>query len=1047
MSKPGWVLGPGAVGVAGDAHGPITVNINYGAFDGLREAIFDPSSLAKTLDLRHFTGREWLIAKIDDYIAAHPDGSYVIIRAEAGVGKSTLAAHLVWTRSCAYHFTRLDGARDPIQARRSLAAQLIGAWQLIGVTGITQDGSFPARADRLEWLGDVLKAAAERRDKLKPEAPIVLVVDGLDEADPPVKGQDNGIPLGLPNPNELPRGVYIVATTRFGVEIPLLYDDSEGWYEIVVDGPDNLEDMRRYLAAAVAGPTAQPGLVSLLAEHCVDPLWFAGELAKRCGGVWIYLRYVLEAILRRHRDPGDLESLPSGLIGYYLQQVQQWQRHDTWATAGRRILAVLAAWQRPATLAELADVCDADRDTLHEWLDGRLRSFLDVGWDDQRKSRYAIRHQSLRDLFSTAGRDDKAPWEPTRDVLREAFAEANALLAAFHRREAKRWSENSRTLAYARYEALDHLFQARRHLWFVPQEERPADEVTDATEIAGLIMGVRLEVLEPAAVGEPGTLLAIAAITRYLTDATDPSQWGFASFIEEPSFYSGMQMVSYLSNINDPALAAHDVAARIADRLNLLDDDEIIEQALADMRKAVRGRLAEAGPEQRDESCMRLADLLTHAGELTEAEWFFREALAIRHRRAQANPGEVAAQLGLGSCYEKLGRTLTKDTESPDFGRLAEGRDLLQKALAIKARIQGNDEETLNLATYLAALCEFHADTLRDRREPAQARPLYARAVEIREQFFSPSDPEVASSLSRLVWLLLDQGELAEARPLCERALRISEREHGPDSEETADKINQLAWLAHDQGEYAEARLLYERALRIRERAKGSGKSNVATALHNLALLLFDQGEYDQARALFERSLEIQETVKPDHPDTAITLCCLGRVLIQQGEAALAEPLLVRALRMSEEKQGPDHAHNAHHLSDLARLRLAQQSPEEAVQLLERALEIAERTRGSENWYTGTVLCTLGQARHADGDTATAVRLLERALVILERSPGPGHPDTARCLHRMAELHRDLEDLTVARSLYKRALEIRIHRLGKNHPDSVATQAELEGLG
>ncbi len=1041
MKKPGWVLGPGAVGVAGDVHGPITVNIRYGAFDRLRDAIFKPDKLAKTLDLQHFTGREWLIAKIDDYIDSH-DSGYVVIRAEAGVGKSTLAAHLVWTRPCAYHFTRLTGARDPIQARRSLAAQLIGTWQLVGEEEeLTEDDSFPAVADRPDWLGKVLDAAARRRDELHPGAPLVLVVDGLDEAEPPTKGQDNGIPLGLPHPDDLPDGVFIVATTRFGVQIPLLHDD-DTWHTIEVDGPDNLDDMRSYLAAMVKGPTAQRDLADLLTEQAVDLDWFTDELARRCGGVWIYMRYVLESILHRQRHPSDLESLPSGLIGYYLQQVRQWQRDRTWPGTGRRILAVLAAWPRPATLGELADVCAADKESLREWLDGRLRSFLDVTRDEQHK-RYAIRHQSLRDLFSATPRNDSAHWEDARDVLREAYSEANTLIAAFHRREAKRWSENARTLPYARYEAVDHLFQARRHMASVPREEWPEDEAADAAEITRLVLGTAADADAAAAADEPGALLATATLTRYLADSTEPSLWGFASFIEEPSFYSGMQLIYYLSNPHDPARPAH---PEIADRLQRLDNEDIVEQLFIDMRKAVRGRMAEAGPEHRDESCVRLAELLAGAGEAADAERFYREALAIRQRRAQGSPGDRHAQLALAECYEGFGRVLTRDPESPDFGKLAEARDLTEKALAIRARVLGHGEDTRKAADWLALLLDDHARLLEDRHELAQAAPLYARALEIREQFAPENELEIVASLDRLVWLLVDQAKLAEARSLSERALRMAVREHGPESQAIADRINQLARVLHDQGELAEARQLFERALRISKSKKGPGQQDLSIVLHNLALVLGDQGEYEPARSLFEQSLLIVEAEQPNHPDHATTLCCLGRLLVQQGELAQAEHLLVRSLRIREDKLGADHHHTAYSLTDLAKLRLAEENPAEAATLAKRALAIVERTRGPEHWHTGMVLCTLARARGGEGDKVSAARLVERALEILERPPGPDHPHTAGCLYQMAALNRDLGNRAAARSLYERALDIRTRKLGPDHPDTVATRHDLDRL-
>jgi len=222
---PTWTLGPGAVAAGRDIRGPVTVTVINGTFDRPRDAIFDPTPLAEVLDLAHFTGREWLIEKIDGFIATRRKG-YVVVQAEAGVGKSALAAHLVWTRPCAHHFTRLEGGRAPEHARRSLAAQLIGMWQL--AEEFAPGDALPAGADRPDWLPKVLRAAAARRDQLDPAQPLVLVVDGLDEADPPAPGQDTGIPLGLPRPEHLPDRVFVIATSRFGRPMAALRDPMTG---------------------------------------------------------------------------------------------------------------------------------------------------------------------------------------------------------------------------------------------------------------------------------------------------------------------------------------------------------------------------------------------------------------------------------------------------------------------------------------------------------------------------------------------------------------------------------------------------------------------------------------------------------------------------------------------------------------------------------------------------------------------------------------------------------------------------------------------------
>jgi hypothetical protein len=121
---------------------------------------FDPAPLARDLDLAHFTGRAWLIEQIDLFIRARQRG-YVIIQAEAGVGKSTLAAHLAGTRPWLHHFTRLPGGRSPVAARKSLAAQLIARWDLLGEWA--PEGILPAASDRVDWFDRLIFAACSGR--------------------------------------------------------------------------------------------------------------------------------------------------------------------------------------------------------------------------------------------------------------------------------------------------------------------------------------------------------------------------------------------------------------------------------------------------------------------------------------------------------------------------------------------------------------------------------------------------------------------------------------------------------------------------------------------------------------------------------------------------------------------------------------------------------------------------------------------------------------------------------------------------------------------
>ncbi|MGW2625824.1 hypothetical protein [Micromonospora taraxaci] len=421
--------------------GPMYVQVVAGRFDRLNDAIFDPLVLVDRLDLDRFEGRNELIARIDERIATQ-DRGYVVIQGEAGVGKSTLAGHLVWTRPCAYHFTLLEGgARVPAEARKSLAAQLIGGWGLSA--RYTPGDVFPAGADRPDWLLKVIRAAAIERDRRDPQRqPLVLIVDGLDEAEPDPPGMGTGIPLGLPAPDALPAGVYIVATTRYGLPMPALRDPLRvSWSQIDIEGENNLTDMAAYLSAALTGPTADLELVKALRQHAVPAEPFAATLMDRCHGVWIYLRYVLDEIRDGQRLPTDVASLPDRLRGYYEMQIGRWSLSSrAWHQVHLPVLAALAALQRSATSEELAVIVlngtqrSVSAELIAEWLEGPARAFLDVTATPGSHHHYRIRHQSLRDLFggpSASNGTAEAADAGLGGRLRRAWMVANRAIAVW----------------------------------------------------------------------------------------------------------------------------------------------------------------------------------------------------------------------------------------------------------------------------------------------------------------------------------------------------------------------------------------------------------------------------------------------------------------------------------------------------------------------------------------------------------------------------------------------------------------------------------------
>ncbi|MEU3460347.1 NACHT and WD repeat domain-containing protein [Streptomyces sp. NPDC006733] len=409
---PDAVAGAGAVTAGRDINAPVTVSIGVGAFERVTDAIVDPAPLLNDLDLDHFTGRGWLIERIDGAISQR-DRGYVLIVSEAGIGKTSLSAQLVRTRGWPHHFSAFVGGGNPETARKSLAAQLVHRWHL--EDRLCPGGLLPDGAERPQWLVKVLQAAAAERDRVAPATPLVLLVDGLDEAEPPTRGYDTGIPLGLPRPQHLPHGVHIVATSRFGVNLSTLRTQTDV-LEIHVDGPENRSDLLAYLRRRVG--ESDTGLYEALRAHEMPPDRFVDSLAERCAGVWIYARYVLDEIAQGTRSPDEVSRLPDGLAGYYEEQIGRWRETADWDGVGEPLLATLAAAQGPADPDVLADIAGVDPRPARRWLDRAFRPFL-----SREDDRYSIRHQSLRDLFET-GSDDELD-AGLRQELNEALHRAH----------------------------------------------------------------------------------------------------------------------------------------------------------------------------------------------------------------------------------------------------------------------------------------------------------------------------------------------------------------------------------------------------------------------------------------------------------------------------------------------------------------------------------------------------------------------------------------------------------------------------------------------
>ncbi|MGI5261429.1 hypothetical protein [Streptomyces angustmyceticus] len=387
-------------------------------------AVKDPESIFQAVALDSFTGREWLIAEIDEWLERQ-DSGYLWIESEAGLGKTTIAAWLVRHRGWFSHFARYAQGGSARVALQNIAGQLIRAY---GLEGFAPGGLLPEWVHTPAGFETLLMAAGTRARETGRF--LVIVVDGVDEAE----CTDDGLPWGLPP--ILPQGVRVIGTYRTGSGHAMAPEHCV--LRIDPTGGQNISDVRAYLDRVLA----EPEFFARLSEAGADSRAVAESLVRRTGGVWVYLRYVLRQIIDGQQAVGDLDGLPAGLLAYYAGEVARWRLEPEWEAVGSRLLATLVAAGEPLepeTLARLSGVDNAG--AARRWCDGTLRPFLTASHAPARS--YELYHASAREFF---GGEPPAN-TVAQDRLLALAAELKADRTAAHARIAARYLDAYGTLA------------------------------------------------------------------------------------------------------------------------------------------------------------------------------------------------------------------------------------------------------------------------------------------------------------------------------------------------------------------------------------------------------------------------------------------------------------------------------------------------------------------------------------------------------------------------------------------------------------------------
>jgi len=363
-----------------------------------------------------FTGRSHVLTKIDDWLQ-QKDQRFFVLAGEPGVGKSTIAAHLLQTRKdiAAHHFCQLgvEESVRPGRVLRSLAAQLDKAFSyyseaLFNTIKSTLSGEAQINIDKIEDLEDEIQSTVkqfkinhvntsdianeldiliraplaalpklyQKHGKEPPELAIILI-DGLDVAVTMEAGVQEDEDLAtlfaaLSEDESLPSWVRFLFTTRPDRRVLREFEPLKP-YLLGERSEENLADIHQYVNQRMAATALQ----QQVAATSVEAQGWVAQLTARSQGNFRYIKSLLDKLEAGRCSLNALSALPLEMQECYAKDFAQRFPEGEWSDRHDQILKTLAEAEHPLTEDELATLTKMLPRQLRQDL-WALRQFLDV---------------------------------------------------------------------------------------------------------------------------------------------------------------------------------------------------------------------------------------------------------------------------------------------------------------------------------------------------------------------------------------------------------------------------------------------------------------------------------------------------------------------------------------------------------------------------------------------------------------------------------------------------------------------------------------------
>ncbi len=389
--------------------------------------------------------------------------------------------------------------------------------------------------------------------------------------------------------------------------------------------------------------------------------------------------------------------------------------------------------------------------------------------------------------------------------------------------------------------------------------------------------------------------------------------------------------------------------------------------------------LAYIGMSRFDDAAKLLDGALEHARGETRTLALYRRAVVERSRN-RFDAAQATLDEALASCAAVESGSTLRATLQHELGLLAYQRrdfalaETLQRA-ALDAYVSALPPDHPSIGAAQTAL----GNALFDLGRVDEAAERWSTALASFERVLDPSHPDFATVIANLALVHERKRDFAQARVLYERALELRKKWLGPDNPRVADLLSRFATMLLASGDPDAAESVAREAVEVRGRSLGARAGSDLGMAENVLALAFVQiqrRDFGAAEASAREALSIQRAaLEPGHADLAKSLTTLGSALLELGRATEAEPCLREALEIRRTKlPGQWLTSNTASLLGGCLTKLARTS--EAESLLAEAVPVIERALGVQDFRAKSARERLAQLyeRTERGELAAELR-------------------------------------------------------------------------